>query len=214
MKTIIGIATMKGREKYLSETLKSLQGQAYEIHVYHNHKELVDYTDNAKFYFLQFYKEPIYYFSCDDDIIYPKTYISDMMKLIDKYGIVSHHGRFLSGGIGANYYKGHDVFRCGNEVNQLLILDVVGTGVCGFRTDYFNPVNLYKSKIQRMSDLIFSLEATKQGKQMVLATHSADYFQIQNVPENETIYGQENRKCYVQNVIANQILKVKKSRLN
>lgn len=212
MKTVIGIATMQGREKYLEKTLESLKGQSDAIHIYHNHKESVDYTDNAKFKPLEQYEdETVYFLTCDDDIIYPSTYVSDMVKAINKHKcIVTHHGRILTGGIGANYYRGHKGFRCNAAIERAQIIDVAGTGVTGFRTDYFCPSKLYKYPIQKMSDLVFSLAAVKNGKQIVILPHSSDYFTIQDVPINQTIYGQESHKCTVQNKLADEIIRTKK----
>lgn len=210
MKTVIGIATMQGREKYLEQTIKSLSGQGAIIEVYENHKREIDYTDNAKFEPLHRYKEPIYFLSCDDDIIYPSTYVDDMKRAIDSYGIVTHHGRILSGGIGANYYRGHTVIRCGAANSFLGEVDVAGTGVTGFRTDIFNPINLYKSKLQRMSDLVFSLSVAQNKLSIIALPHPNDYFIIQDVPENQTIFGQYNKKCTVQNFVADEIIRIKK----
>lgn len=211
MKIVIGIATMQGRKKYLEKTLESLVNQGAEIHVYHNNKETIDYTDNGKFYPLHKFKdEPIYFLSCDDDIIYPTTYVQDMVEAIDLFGrIVTHHGRILLGE-NRSYYHGHKAFRCSSEIKENVFLDVAGTGVTGFRTDYFNPINLHESRFQRMSDLVFSLAAAINGKEIVLLTHAKDYFITQDVPEIETIYGQEHNKCSVQNLLADEIYKRKK----
>lgn len=212
MLKIIGIATMPGREEVLEQTLESLKGQADDIRVYDNSKG-TNYTDNGKFFFLKDYSEPIYYFSCDDDIYYPPTYIKDMVFWIDRLNaIVTHHGRILVREIGTYYRGGHTTFRCTGIVNQVKKIDVAGTGVSGWRTDYFNPVNLYKAKDQRMSDLVFSLEAMKQGKDIYVLEHGAGYIKALFVPPNQTIHGQESRKDVRQGQIANEIFKLKKER--
>jgi hypothetical protein len=207
MKTVIGIATFKGREPYLAKALESLQGQADHIHVWDNNVEPVDLTDNGKFYFLKLYKEPVYYFSCDDDIIYPPTYISDMVAKIEQHGcIVTHHGRKLLG-LNRSYYRGHEVFRCLEANHYEGQIHVAGTGVTGFRTDYINPTDIWKCKDQKMSDLVFSIEAAKQRKKIVVLQHDRGYLKYLNVPPSQTIHGTESNREQRQIEIANDIWK-------
>jgi len=207
MKIIVGIATMNGREEQLKETFESLCPYVDGINIYHNGIEPIDYTDNSKFESIQRYNEPIYFFSCDDDIIYPKDYISKTIELIEEYKcIITYHGRILKGK-GLNYYKGHQAFHCkgANYVNRYI--DVAGTGVTAFRTDYFNPIEIYKSKYKRMFDLVFSLEAKKQGKKILLGKHDANWIKVQNIPLENTIYGMEVKDCSIQNSLADEILR-------
>lgn len=206
MKIVIGIATFKGREEYLKKTIKSLKGQADQIRIYNNEERDIDLTDNGKFFFLQEYKEPVYYFSCDDDIIYPSTYVQDMINAIEKYKtIVTHHGRILLGK-GRNYYRGHKAFRCTGLVVNPCQIHVAGTGVTAFRTDYFNPVEIWKSENKKMSDLVFSLEAVKQERKITVLNHKSGYIVAQPVPIQETIYGTEINDCSRQNELADSIL--------
>jgi len=205
MKTVVGIATFKGRENVLKRTIKSLMGQVDEIRIYNNEKREIDLTDNGKFYFLQEYTEPIYYFSCDDDIVYPKTYIKDMIRSIEKHKtIVTHHGRKLKGK-GVGYYRGHLAFRCTGKVESDKVIDVAGTGVTGFRTDYFNPVDIYKSEYKCMSDLVFSLQARKEGKVITVLQHKAGYLIAQELPLNKTIFGNNVNNDSVQSSLADEI---------
>lgn len=206
MKRIAAIATMPGREEFLKKTIESLRGQVDEIRLYDNGKESVDLTDNGKFYFLKEYNEPVYYFSCDDDIIYPPTYIRDMIAAIDRYkSIVTHHGRKLTRK-GVSYYRGgHVAYRCTGHVTRARTIDVAGTGVTGFRTDYFNPVNIYKSKHKCMSDLVFSMEARKQKKMIVVLPHKAGYIQAQKVPREKTIFGNHVLNDAEQSALADEL---------
>jgi hypothetical protein len=208
IKTVVGIATFKGREPYLAKALESLQGQADYIHVWDNNVEPVDLTDNGKFYFLKLYKEPVYYFSCDDDITYPPTYIADMVAKIDQHGcIVTHHGRKLRG-LDLSYYRGHEMFHWNYDNKFEGLIDVAGTGVTGFRTDYFNPIDIWKSPDKRMSDLVFSLEAAKQRKRIVVLQHGHGYLKYLNVPAAQTIHGTEANREHRQIEIANEIWKL------
>lgn len=209
MKIIVGIATMNGRETQLANTFDSLCPYVDEINIYHNGIANIDYTDNAKLESLQRYKESIYFFSCDDDIIYPNDYISKSIELIEKYKcIITYHGRILKGK-GLNYYKGHQSFHCKGANYLDRFIDVAGTGVTAFRTDYFNPIELYNSEHKRMFDLVFSLEAKKQEKKILLGKHDANWLKIQNIPLEKTIYGMEVKDCSIQNKLADEIFSLK-----
>lgn len=206
MKRIVAIATYAGREEVLKKTIDSLMGQCDEIRIYDNEVRDENLTDNGKFYFLKEYKEPVYYFTCDDDIIYPPTYIDDMVKAIELCKtIVTHHGRKLQRK-GVSYYRGgHIAYRCTGRVTSRSIIDVSGTGVTGFRTDYFNPVDIYKSENKCMSDLVFALEARKQRKLITVLPHKAGYIIAQPLPSEKTIFGNHRNNDATQSAFADEI---------
>jgi GT2 family glycosyltransferase len=189
-KVVVGIATYKGREESLKKTIKSLAKQCDHLRIYDNETRDIDLTDNGKFFFLKEYDDPIYFFSCDDDIIYPPTYVNDMIQAIEKFGtIVSHHGRQLKREQTKYYNGGHKTINFKSKNNHVMKLDVAGTGVTAFHTNYFNPVNIWEAEQKKMSDLVFSLEAKKQGKIITSLNHSDKYFQSQTIDKVNTIFG-------------------------
>ena len=203
MKVIVAIATFNNRN--LDRTLASLENQAHEIRIYNNETRDLNLTDNGKFYFLDEYKEPVYYFTCDDDLIYPPDYVHRTILAIEKYKcIVTYHGRKLRG-LNRSYYRGHTALRCLDTQPQDMELDVCGTGVTAFRTDYFNPRTLWASEDKRMSDLVFSLEAAKQGKKIMHIGHQAKWIRYVEQPKGTTIYELENKNEGRQIEIANEI---------
>jgi hypothetical protein len=211
MRKIVCIATQDKRANTLALTVESLLLQADQIHV-HNNDQLKDYTDNAKFLPLNDIKEPCYVFLCDDDLIYPPQYIEKTIEMIEKYGcIISWHGRILQG-TGKNYYQDHKTFGCLETVlfedGEAIKLDVCGTGVTGFRTDYFHPKDLHLAKETRMADLVFSLEAAKQNKTIGLIEHEIGW--IKNaLPEDSGVFGYWQNKLLIdQNRLADEIYKL------
>ena len=207
MKIIVAIATFNNRN--LDRTLQSLENQAHHIHIYNNETRDLNLTDNGKFYFLDEYKEPIYYFTCDDDLIYPPDYVKRTLQAIEKYNcIVTYHGRILRG-LDRSYYEGHSSLKCTHGFMQNLVLDVCGTGVTAFRTDYFNPTTLWSSPDKRMSDLVFSLEAAKQGKKIMHIGHQAKWIRYIDQPKGTTIYEMEHKNESRQIEIANEIWRLK-----
>ena len=124
MKITANIATYPPRKESLRKMLKSIEGQFDVIRIcFNGYSEIemnnfcdthnvegfvnvkgIDYTDNGKFYALDIITEPEYYFTLDDDLIYPPNYVQSTIKAIQRYGcIVTHHGRVLNGE-GLDYY--------------------------------------------------------------------------------------------------------------
>ena len=190
--------------------LRSINGNFHDLNIYDN-EQREDLKDNGKFYFLKEYSGPVYYFMLDDDIYYPKWYFERTIEAIEKYQcIVTYHGRKLKGK-GLNYFKDHDFYGCLNEVTEDKEIDVAGTGVTAFRTDYFNPTELYKSPFKRMSDLIFSLEAAKQGKKIMLLSHTEFDFRDLRAPLSDSCYFIESKNPERQGKIADEIYDIKQN---
>ena len=210
MRVKVGMATTNARKEFAEIAMNSLRDQVDSIILYNNDEYNNDLTDNGKFYGLNFIDEPCYYFTCDDDIIYPATYVKDMIEAIEYHGcIVTHHGRRLRG-LNVEYYRGHYGYRCLGFIPNDEPIDVAGTGVTAFRTDYFNPMQLSHANDKRMADCIFSLEAAKQGKDIMILSHKEGYFKDLQVPKELTIYNMEKDKATRQMEIANEIFKLKK----
>jgi hypothetical protein len=212
MKIVIGMATFGGREEVREKAIESLKGQGAEIRVYDNSKEKINLTDNGKFFFLKDYSEPIIYLSCDDDILYPPTYVKDMVQAIKTHKtIVTHHGRILLG-LDRNYYLGHLGFRCLGDVQCDKFIHVAGTGVTGFDTSYFNPIDIYKSNDKKMMDLVFSLEAMKEQKKITILAHNRGYLKDLRATKSTSIYYTEqnnNRQQQLANEIFSGIVNKK-----
>lgn len=211
MKVVAGMATILGREELCKIAKKSLEDAGVEVNVYHNHKEEVDYTDNAKFYFLQKYKEPVIYLSVDDDLYYTKEYVHQMVQAVKRYKcIITIHGRKLLGK-GRNYYKGHKAYRCLSTEKFTKQIDVAGTGVTAFSTEYFNPTEIYRSEYKRMSDIVFSLEAIKNDKKIVHLAHKRGIVRYLHPPKTNTIHYTEHNKCEVQSRLADEIYELRRN---
>jgi len=223
MKCTANLATYKARvdNGSLEKMLKTIYDQFDVIRIYFNGyskapvlpdpdkkiqkiTDKIDLTDNGKFVGLDIIMYHERYFTLDDDIQYPSNYRVETEKALDKYGcIVTYHGKVLQG-IGLNYYKAHKCFRCFDTVNGDQVVDVCGTGVTAFDTRYFLPHGLALNELKLMSDLIFSLEAAKQHKQIGVIGHTVGW--IKNIDNKETIFETESKgKLENQNRIADEI---------
>ena len=198
LKIVCGIATFKGREETLQRTIDSLNGQVDEIIIYDNDKNK-DITDLGKFYGL---KDNVYYFSCDDDIIYPSDYVQRTIEEIEKHKcIVTYHGRKLKGK-GLNYYTGHESYSAFRNVLDTKFIDIAGTGVTAFNTNYFNPKDITNSKFMKMSDIVFSIEAKKQSKSIMLISHQTAWIREQQTSIN--IHTEQSKNCNTQNKLIDE----------
>jgi len=154
MRVIVGMATTPKRREYATKAIESLNDDYDELFLWVNDTD-IDYADNGKFWGLTQIDEDCYYFTVDDDIIYPKDYIKQTIKAIEDYKtIVTYHGRKLTG-LNRNYYKNHKQYGCLLTVPEDVEVDVSGTGCTAFRTDYINVEGLHKAKDLRMADLVF-----------------------------------------------------------
>lgn len=211
----VGIASLVERKEQLIKTIDSLINQVDEIHVclnnyleppYEHEKVTFFYSDNVfgdagKFLGLKDFEG--YYFSCDDDLIYPPTYIQDTIPQIDMYGVVSYHGRSFREYPILNYHKtvGCVRNRCLAEYKYTEPVDFGGTGVMGFRTDLFKPpFNIFKEK--NMADIFVSCYAKEQGMRIWGLKHTADYFTYQPVPN--TIYDSRVNNCDIETRYVNK----------
>lgn len=133
-----------------------------------------DLTDLGKFYGLTFLKNE-YFFTCDDDIIYPPDYVKRTCMFIDRHRcVVTYNGRSLKNETG--YYSGaHIIFDYRRQQVSEQVVDVPGTGVMAFRTDYFCPVEILDSPYRKMADLVFALEARKEKKRILCLKRSAGW---------------------------------------
>jgi hypothetical protein len=211
MKIVCGMATTNERMQFADKAIKSIISQVNDLHLYNNSVN-IDRADNGKYWGLFLYhKEPVYYLTLDDDIIYPQGYVDNILNEVEKHGcIVSHHGRILKG-TGLEYYTGHKAFAFFQENQTYKDLDVYGDGVAAFRSDYFNPKDMPFNKSLRMADTLVSLEMWKQGKRCVHIKHGHYEIKPMRVPTQLTISGTRNERTEEKNKLADEIYLLKNS---
>jgi GR25 family glycosyltransferase involved in LPS biosynthesis len=216
LKVTANIATQPHRFKRLLEMLKSIEGQFDEIRIYLNNFSTVppelskyttyigkDLTDNGKFFWSHNSSE--YYFTLNDDIIYPPDYVKKTLPLI-KDRIVTYQGRCLFG-LNQTYYGNHKFYTHCEELTDEVLLDVGSTGFMAFNTNLFKP-NLWRSPNKKMSDLIVSLEATIFNIDMICLPKNEDWIlQIDN--EEFGISSEFFREDEKQTILSDMILTYK-----
>lgn len=74
-----------------------------------------------------------------------------------------------------SYYDSeHKLFECTKNEREDRELDVLGTGVTAFRSDYYYPSFIFECEDKRMSDLVISLDVAKKGLKIMGISHGID----------------------------------------
>ena len=219
---VFGIATIKERIDSLRETLSSIYNQADIIYVYQNNykndnviddpkNKIVyvsaretgsDFGDAGKFYSLS-KSGSCYYFSADDDLVYPEDYVrKTVAELNNNVGsIVTYHGKIFKPNA-KNYFKDICInFRCLDYENKTLPLHFGGTGVMAFDTSFVKlPFNIFEEK--NMADVWVGYYAKRIGVKIIHLPHTKGWIkESKNMATSDkkvTIY--ETRKLDKQNV--------------
>ncbi len=223
MKVTANIATQPKRFWNLLATLESIKNQFDEIRIYLNNYTEVphelskyttfigkDLTDNGKMFWSNNPNE--YYFTLDDDIIYPPDYVEKTLPLIEDR-IVSYHGLKLMG-TGQSYYNSNIYYSHKKRLNKEKYLEVGGTGVMAFNTNIFKPT-LWRTPIKKMCDLLISLEASLYNIPIVILPHSSNWirnsFDISSGKKVEGIYDEFMLNDNKQSIISDMIQLYKQS---
>ena len=174
------------------EAIFSLKGQVRQLYVYWNGDE---YPEDLKTDwitvtcgpnrgdFSKLTPVPGEFLTCDDDLIYPKTYVRDFEQFIEAFPncILTHHGKTLEGGV-------KNVVHCLRENTDTKRVDIPGTGV-----SYF-PARIYGELLREIEydwnclDVLVGSWMKKKGVKAYALPHPADYFGYIAPPKGTTIW--------------------------
>ena len=189
IKSTANIATQISRFDTLKLTLESIKNQFDEIRIYINDVEeenipdfLRDYkvfcgpnlTDHAKLIWSD--NENEYYFTLDDDIIYPPDYVEKTLPLIGDR-IVCYSGKKINTSSLDTYFTNHRNYELFQSLDEEEDIDIVDTSSMAFNTNYFY-CNLWRAPINFMSDLVVSLEAALHKVPTVCLPHESNWIKI------------------------------------
>jgi len=212
------IASIPARIRSLENAIKSLQPQVNNIQVVlNNYDRLPDishrkvkyihmtneFGDAAKFYGVEEFDG--YFFSCDDDLIYPPDYVQRMIAAINQHHcLVTMHGKIFKQRPIGSYHHGAEKFRCLGSVDIDTYVDVAGSGCAAFHTD---DLKLKLSDFQKpnMADIWLSKIAHEQGVKILCLAHPVGYFGYNHHEDN--IYDNNHRNESYQTELINTFLK-------
>jgi len=229
---IAGLATIKEREQALKMTVDSIIDQVDVLMIYFNDYEdtpgwlksysmkgkihrfgsierppfqeaylkQIDIGDKGKFFTIKFCNG--YYFSLDDDLIYPPDYIDRMIKAIeifDREAIITNHGRVIPDREIRSYYRDTRApYHFNNRVQGFHPVHIGGTGVMGFHTDTFRP-DLSKMPRKNMADLYIADQAQDKGIPIIVQPHSSDWIkQNSYIDQRKSIFARNRTNDFHQ----------------
>jgi len=222
MKKIFNIATFN-RDACLFKTIDSIYNQADIINIALNsHKEIPEkllndfkincfITDNSIGDGFKFYKlneSDGYYFTIDDDLIYPPDYSEYMIDRYNYYNgkyIVTLHGRtFLQYPVQSYYRSPHHNNRCLGTVPNDVFVHFGGTGVMMFHTNLFK-FNYKDIKYSNMADIWVGKFANERGIKIVCLAHKEGYLGYQSEVGSNTIFDNWKFNDEIQTNLVNSI---------
>jgi len=178
-----------------AQIMKISDGVGRNVEIYDSSTSMGDRGDVGKFYFAD---EPNQlYLSCDDDLLYPKDYVSSLKSSFEKYGrksVLTYHGSLLRSPM-FNYYACRTSYACLREHVGDSHVDIGGSGVMAFYTaelivdlDFFEHPN--------MSDIYISILSKQQGFPIIVLEHRQGWIKYNEVPD--TIYNKHRNNCAIQ----------------
>jgi len=216
---VVNVASYK-RTESLIRTLESIINQCDEINValndhymeeipdfLHHNKINLFFTDNSigdAFKFLNLEKVDGYYFSIDDDLIYPPTYVSDTIKRCKEFNnkkVVTYHGRnFSSFPISSYYRSASERYACLTKVKNDVKVQFGGTGVMCFHTSLIKiPIDYFKNA--NMADVWIGKYCIENNIEIICLKHDEGY--IKYIPQKSTIYNEESKSDKIQTDLVN-----------
>ena len=210
-KVTVNMATLPERQYFASRAIHSLLPQCDVLNVVlNNYAKIPDWMahlpkvnpvlgDNSLGDAMRYMipHEPGYFFTVDDDLIYHKTYVADMVLGIEKYerlAIVTLHGRNLKPGKRTGFYDPAnrlDVHRCLMDVPVDVRVEFGGTGVMAWHTDTFT-FDVSKVERKNMADIWVGIQAYQARVPIMVLAHEHGYLTY-NLPQDRwTIHGAEH----------------------
>lgn len=173
------MASVSTRHKQREETIKSLAPQVTSVSWYRGDVE----GDKMKFNDVD--RVEGYYFSCDDDLIYPPDYVQKMIAKLQEYGnrvIVTAMGRIIHHTPMIKYYRSEYItkYSCLGEVTEDTWVHIPGSGVMVFHTDYFKPEYFGNGF---MADIWVAMEAQRKQVPILCMAHPALWIQQQQTDD-------------------------------
>jgi hypothetical protein len=219
-KRIYNIASYQ-RPKQLINCIQSIFNQADIINIaLNNYNEIpielydkkinIHICDNSKgdaFKFLSLCNSNGYFFTIDDDLIYPANYSEFMIDNVNKYKkkcVVTIHGRSFSTLPIISYYRGaNERYYCLREQKDDKQIQFGGTGVMCFHTNLMKiPMSYFE--YSNMADIWIG-KYTAEHKIPIICVKHDSYFIIQQQVEKE-IFTSFPRNHNIQENIVNSIL--------
>lgn len=215
-KVVVSLCSIPSREKSLEKTINSLYSQADIIYVYlDGYSDIPKFIsdnskiklitkpsgdsprDNAKFIpynELKVSLKSFYYFTCDDDIVYPPDYVNTMIRTLNKFEnkvAVGVHGVVVAEKA-KSYFKNRFVYHFENDsLSNYELVNNIGTGTGAFHSSILNAIDVKKWPQGGMVDIFFgALCYEKNIPLVVIPRHDGWLHTDPNAIETPTLFNE------------------------
>lgn len=144
----------------------------------------------------------------DDDIVYPRSFVSDLSKAINRNGggvVAGVHGVKLKLPFDG-YVSSRDVYHFAKRLNEDVEVDILGSGTILFETKYlrFDP---REWKFRNVTDLTFALEAEKRRLKRIAVRRGKNYLKSIEENQEDSIWRKISQDDSIKTLLSKQLLK-------
>lgn len=215
-----GIASLLERQENLKKTLDNLYDQFDRFHIVLNGYEkvpsfledkkiktyLFERNQGAKMKYYKVEQCKGYYFSCDDDLIYPKNYVRQYMDRFVQHNsrvVVAAHGGNIKPFVRERVLK--DRGRFDDVVPKDRFIMMGGTGVMAFYQPFFN-LSFEDVGYKNMVDVSVFHKTQKEKIPVLLIKHPKDWIVYQeDVGKKFNIYRQKRNSRAIKNTFRDRL---------
>lgn len=213
---VASLCSIPERAEMLRQVLASLAPQVDALHIYLDRYESIpefvrdchvnvtvylanDYPglrDNGKFLGFSDLQEDCYYFTADDDILYPPDYVISMIQRIEYYGklaVVGVHGVLLPEQADRYFGSFRKVHLFNKELETDALVNNLGTGTVAFHSRLLRELDLSHFGSSGMADLHLSVFCKQRGIPMVALSRPKGW--LQELPSPNTSLYHEFRQA-------------------
>ena len=197
---IAAMATIPSRRNKLRKVINSLLVQVDAVHVYmngydkapewmkkndrikfvlSNNTQYKDVGDAGKFFWCEIHDG--IYLTVDDDLIYPPTYVDQMMEGLRSVGnraIITMHGATINRGARA-YHTGKKLYALLSNQNKSRNVHIGGTGCMAFDTALIRPMMSW-FPTPNMADVWIGKKAQQTKTPILMIPHNGAEFTLIN----------------------------------
>ena len=220
---VANMATFPERMELLEKVVNSILNQVDILNIYLNNYDYIpeflknkkinvvlsndalgDIKDNGKFYFLDKVPEYCYYFTIDDDILYPSNYVNKLIEKLNFYNdkiAVGVHGIIFNTSF--NSFKESRIknFYFENELEKDTYVSILGTGTLAFKKNVFNELKLGDFKNKGVADLYFANFCKNNYIPMICISRDNDWLKNILPRESYSIWNEAQKDESLQNKI-------------
>jgi hypothetical protein len=220
-----GVASYPGRGAALKQAVASIIDQVDFLHVYLNgYAHIPDFLKQAKIRvylaqgnlgdlgdagkFFSAGRISGYFFSIDDDLIYPEGYVWSLIKKIEHYkrrSVVGVHARTMKSVVKSFYRDKARMHHCLHELEKDQVVHILGTGTIAFHTDTI-AVRVEQFEAPNMADIWFAILGQQQNVPFVAVSRRRGWLRAAALPRpKDTIYERFARHDQLQTAAFNRI---------